>query len=69
MSQYLDNLSIGEAIEFQGPKGLLVYQGKGSVLYCIIVLVFFIVLVISYMLNKHIQLMYQPIIYFLNSGR
>ncbi|XP_040278160.1 NADH-cytochrome b5 reductase 1 [Bufo bufo] len=29
MSQYLDNLSIGETIEFQGPKGLLVYQGKG----------------------------------------
>ncbi|XP_056413516.1 NADH-cytochrome b5 reductase 3 [Hyla sarda] len=29
MSQYLDNLSIGETIEFQGPKGLFVYQGKG----------------------------------------
>ncbi|KAM3933721.1 NADH-cytochrome b5 reductase 1 [Leptodactylus fuscus] len=29
MSQYLDNLSIGEAIEFQGPKGLFLYQGQG----------------------------------------
>ncbi|XP_066440278.1 NADH-cytochrome b5 reductase 1 [Eleutherodactylus coqui] len=29
MSQYLDNLSIGETIEFQGPRGLLVYQGEG----------------------------------------
>ncbi|XP_069828688.1 NADH-cytochrome b5 reductase 1-like isoform X2 [Dendropsophus ebraccatus] len=29
MSQYLDNLSIGQSIEVQGPKGLFVYQGKG----------------------------------------
>ncbi|XP_069616222.1 NADH-cytochrome b5 reductase 1 [Ranitomeya imitator] len=29
MSQYLDNLSIGEAVEFQGPKGLFTYEGKG----------------------------------------
>ncbi|XP_075706714.1 NADH-cytochrome b5 reductase 1 [Rhinoderma darwinii] len=29
MSQYLDNLSKGQTIEFQGPKGLFAYQGKG----------------------------------------
>ncbi|XP_071989598.1 NADH-cytochrome b5 reductase 1 [Engystomops pustulosus] len=29
MSQYLEHLSIGESIEFQGPKGLLEYKGKG----------------------------------------
>ncbi|KAE8623770.1 hypothetical protein XENTR_v10005723 [Xenopus tropicalis] len=30
MSQYLDNLSIGDVIEFQGPRGLLAYNGKGE---------------------------------------
>ncbi|XP_029430014.1 NADH-cytochrome b5 reductase 1 isoform X3 [Rhinatrema bivittatum] len=29
MSQYLENLAIGDMIEFRGPGGLLVYQGKG----------------------------------------
>ncbi|XP_029430013.1 NADH-cytochrome b5 reductase 1 isoform X2 [Rhinatrema bivittatum] len=30
MSQYLENLAIGDMIEFRGPGGLLVYQGKGK---------------------------------------
>ncbi|KAK1168901.1 NADH-cytochrome b5 reductase 3-like isoform X1 [Acipenser oxyrinchus oxyrinchus] len=30
MSQYLENLRIGDAIDFRGPSGLLVYQGKGK---------------------------------------
>ncbi|XP_017284370.1 NADH-cytochrome b5 reductase 2 [Kryptolebias marmoratus] len=29
MSQYLDNLSIGDTIDFRGPNGLLIYEGKG----------------------------------------
>uniref|UniRef100_F6TGW9 cytochrome-b5 reductase n=2 Tax=Equus TaxID=9789 RepID=F6TGW9_HORSE len=29
MSQYLENMKIGDTIEFRGPNGLLVYQGKG----------------------------------------
>ncbi|KAM5180416.1 NADH-cytochrome b5 reductase 1 [Mantella aurantiaca] len=29
MSQYLDNLCIGDSIEVQGPRGLLEYEGKG----------------------------------------
>ncbi|CAO2601442.1 NADH-cytochrome b5 reductase 3 [Lemmus lemmus] len=29
MSQYLENMNIGDTIEFRGPNGLLVYQGKG----------------------------------------
>ncbi|XP_063807864.1 NADH-cytochrome b5 reductase 1 [Pseudophryne corroboree] len=32
MSQYLDSLSVGDKIEFQGPKGLLMYEGKGQFL-------------------------------------
>ncbi|XP_068121605.1 NADH-cytochrome b5 reductase 1 [Hyperolius riggenbachi] len=30
MSQYLDNLSIGDFIEVQGPRGLLEYHGNGE---------------------------------------
>lgn len=30
MSQYLENMQIGDTIEFRGPNGLLVYQGKGD---------------------------------------
>ncbi|XP_040184213.1 NADH-cytochrome b5 reductase 2 [Rana temporaria] len=30
MSQYLDNLKIGDTIDFRGPNGLLVYKGKGK---------------------------------------
>ncbi|XP_036433496.1 NADH-cytochrome b5 reductase 3 [Colossoma macropomum] len=30
MSQYLDSLRIGDTIDFRGPSGLLVYQGKGE---------------------------------------
>ncbi|XP_069489787.1 NADH-cytochrome b5 reductase 1 [Ambystoma mexicanum] len=30
MSQYLDSLAIGDVVEFRGPSGLLVYQGKGK---------------------------------------
>lgn len=30
MSQYLENMNIGDTIEFRGPNGLLVYQGKGD---------------------------------------
>ncbi|XP_072242715.1 NADH-cytochrome b5 reductase 2 [Leuresthes tenuis] len=30
MSQYLDNMSIGDTIDFRGPSGLLVYQGKSQ---------------------------------------
>ncbi|MEE6493159.1 hypothetical protein FKM82_016751 [Ascaphus truei] len=30
MSQYLESLSVGDVIEFQGPRGLLVYEGKGQ---------------------------------------
>ncbi|KAF6339161.1 cytochrome b5 reductase 3 [Rhinolophus ferrumequinum] len=30
MSQYLESMAIGDTIEFRGPNGLLVYQGKGK---------------------------------------
>lgn len=30
MSQYLESMKIGDTIEFRGPNGLLVYQGKGE---------------------------------------
>lgn len=30
MSQYLESMKIGDTIEFRGPNGLLVYQGKGK---------------------------------------
>uniref|UniRef100_A0A8C4Q4F1 NADH-cytochrome b5 reductase n=1 Tax=Eptatretus burgeri TaxID=7764 RepID=A0A8C4Q4F1_EPTBU len=30
MSQYLDSMKIGDTIDFRGPNGLLVYQGKGK---------------------------------------
>nr|ACQ58173.1 NADH-cytochrome b5 reductase 2 [Anoplopoma fimbria] len=29
MSQYLDNMAIGDVIDFRGPNGLLVYKGHG----------------------------------------
>uniref|UniRef100_A0A7N4PIB8 cytochrome-b5 reductase n=1 Tax=Sarcophilus harrisii TaxID=9305 RepID=A0A7N4PIB8_SARHA len=29
MSQYLDNMKIGDTIDFRGPNGLLVYNGSG----------------------------------------
>lgn len=29
MSQYLESLRIGETIDFRGPSGLLIYEGKG----------------------------------------
>lgn len=29
MSQYLDNMAIGDSIDFRGPNGLLVYEGNG----------------------------------------
>lgn len=31
MSQYLDNMKIGDTIDFRGPNGLLVYKGTGTV--------------------------------------
>lgn len=30
MSQYLENMSIGDFIDVRGPNGLLVYEGKGT---------------------------------------
>lgn len=30
MSQYLDNMAIGDSIDFRGPNGLLVYKGNGK---------------------------------------
>ncbi|XP_051544500.1 NADH-cytochrome b5 reductase 3 [Myxocyprinus asiaticus] len=30
MSQYLESLRIGDTIDFRGPSGLLVYEGRGS---------------------------------------
>ncbi|KFV47727.1 NADH-cytochrome b5 reductase 3, partial [Tyto alba] len=30
MSQYLDSLKIGDTIDFRGPSGLLVYEGRGK---------------------------------------
>uniref|UniRef100_A0A8C3NSK2 NADH-cytochrome b5 reductase n=1 Tax=Cyanoderma ruficeps TaxID=181631 RepID=A0A8C3NSK2_9PASS len=32
MSQYLDNMKIGDTIDFRGPNGLLVYKGTGTFL-------------------------------------
>ncbi|XP_013888852.1 NADH-cytochrome b5 reductase 2 [Austrofundulus limnaeus] len=29
MSQYLDNMSIGDTMDFRGPNGLLIYEGNG----------------------------------------
>ena len=29
MSQYLDDMAVGDAIDFRGPSGLLVYNGNG----------------------------------------
>lgn len=34
MSQYLDNMAIGDTINFRGPNGLLVYKGNGIVCIC-----------------------------------
>uniref|UniRef100_A0A3Q3XMS2 NADH-cytochrome b5 reductase n=1 Tax=Mola mola TaxID=94237 RepID=A0A3Q3XMS2_MOLML len=31
MSQYLDNMAIGDTIDFRGPNGLLVYNGNGRI--------------------------------------
>ncbi|XP_030221914.1 NADH-cytochrome b5 reductase 2 [Gadus morhua] len=30
MSQYLDDMAVGDAIDFRGPSGLLVYNGNGK---------------------------------------
>lgn len=30
MSQYLDNMTIGDTIDFRGPNGLLVYKASGA---------------------------------------
>ncbi|KAL8594870.1 NADH-cytochrome b5 reductase 2 [Nucella lapillus] len=30
MSQYLENMQVGDYMDFRGPNGLLVYDGKGS---------------------------------------
>merc|ERR1712002_53944 len=30
MSQYLDNMALGDTIDFRGPNGLLVYKGNGQ---------------------------------------
>lgn len=32
MTQYLENMKIGDTIDFRGPNGLLVYEGLGSFL-------------------------------------
>lgn len=37
MSQHLENMSIGDFIDVRGPNGLLVYEGKGTVLHIVIV--------------------------------
>ena len=31
MSQYLENMNIGDTIDFRGPSGRLVYKGQGKV--------------------------------------
>ncbi len=36
MSQYLNDMKIGETIDFRGPNGLLVYNGNGKEKYNII---------------------------------
>lgn len=35
MSQYLDNMAIGDSIDFRGPNGLLVYKGNGMMCLCL----------------------------------
>ena len=30
MSQYLENMNIGDSIDVRGPSGLLVYNGRGE---------------------------------------
>ena len=30
MSQYLDEMEIGDSMDFRGPNGLLVYEGNGE---------------------------------------
>ncbi|XP_075998736.1 NADH-cytochrome b5 reductase 2 [Genypterus blacodes] len=30
LSQYLDNMAVGDTIDFRGPNGLLVYEGNGK---------------------------------------
>ena len=35
MSQYLENMEIGDYIDFRGPNGLLVYEGKGTLCQCV----------------------------------
>ena len=30
MSQYLENMNIGDTIDVRGPSGLLVYKGQGE---------------------------------------
>lgn len=37
MSQYLNDMKIGDTIDFRGPNGLLVYNGNGKEKYNIIV--------------------------------
>ena len=32
MTQYIDNLKIGQTLEFTGPKGRLIYQRNGKFL-------------------------------------
>lgn len=32
MSQYLDNMAVGDRIDFRGPNGLLVYMGNGMMM-------------------------------------
>ncbi len=36
MSQYLNDMKIGDTIDFRGPNGLLVYNGNGKERYNII---------------------------------
>lgn len=31
MSQYLENMKIGDTIDFRGPSGRLIYKGQGKV--------------------------------------
>lgn len=32
MSQYLENMKIGDTIDFRGPSGRLIYKGNGKIL-------------------------------------
>lgn len=34
MSQYMDNMEIGDYLDFRGPNGLLVYEGRGGITDC-----------------------------------